>query len=350
MSSVPTAPLSCANPTCGKSPATQRCPTCRDLGVPESLCHFCSKECFQGTWEEHKKVHRHFKELALSTLMSSCPWRSRFEGYRFTGPLRAFLVTPQVRVPEGLACPDYSGDGRPRSELLERGKQFNIAEWTRAEDLRNLRRAGAIAREVTDIAAGMVRPGVTGDEIDKAVFAACVERGAYPSPLNYRGFPKSVCISVNEVICHGIPDTRPLQDGDIVNLDVTVYYKGFHADMNETYTVGVVDAAGRKLVKCAYDCLAAAMALCKPGVFYRDLGAAISRIAESQGFSVVRNYTGHGVGALFHTSPNIPHYKGNRAQGVMKVGHVFTIEPVRNCAQYLEGIFIPPPLFFITTY
>lgn len=279
-------------------------------------------------------MHRHFKELALSTLMSSCPWRSRFEGYRFTGPLRAFLVTPQMKVPEGLACPDYSGDGRPRSELLERGKQFNIAEWTRAEDVKNLRRAGAIAREVTDIAAGLVRPGVTGDEIDKAVFAACVERGAYPSPLNYRGFPKSVCISVNEVICHGIPDTRPLQDGDIVNLDVTVYYKGFHADMNETYTVGQVDAAGRKLVKCAYDCLAAAMALCKPGVFYRDLGAAISRIADAQGFSVVRNYTGHGVGALFHTSPNIPHYKGNRAQGVMKVGHVFTIEPVSSSKNY----------------
>jgi methionyl aminopeptidase len=135
-------------------------------------------------------------------------------------------------------------------------------------------------------------------------------------------------VSVNEVICHGIPDARPLQDGDIVNLDVTVYYKGFHSDMNETYLVGKVDEAGRKLVRCAYECLRAAVAMCKPGVFYRDLGDVISRIAKEAGFSVVKNYTGHGTGALFHTNPNIPHYAKNKAQGVMEVGHVFTIEPV----------------------
>jgi len=241
-------------------------------------------------------------------------------------------VTPQVRVVEGIKCPDYSEDGIARGEREDRGRK--IMEWTSLEDLKNLRRAGAIAREVTDIAAKLVRPGVTGDEIDKAVHAACMERGVYPSPLNYNGFPKSVCVSVNEVICHGIPDARPLVDGDIVNLDVTVYYNGFHADMNETYFVGGVDERGRKLVRCAYDCLAAAVALCKPGMFYRDLGTAISRIAEAEDFSVVREYTGHGVGALFHTSPNIPHYHKNKAQGVMKVGHVFTIEPVRRVALF----------------
>jgi methionyl aminopeptidase len=136
-------------------------------------------------------------------------------------------------------------------------------------------------------------------------------------------------VSVNEVICHGIPDARPLVDGDIVNLDVTVYYKGFHSDMNETYYVGSVDAAGRRLVACAYECLRAAIAMCKPGVFYCDLGDTITRIAKEAGFTVVKNYTGHGTGALFHTSPNIPHYAKNKAQGRMEVGHVFTIEPVR---------------------
>ena len=136
-------------------------------------------------------------------------------------------------------------------------------------------------------------------------------------------------MSVNEVICHGIPDARPLVDGDIVNLDVTVYYKGFHSDMNETYLVGGVDATGQRLLRCAYECLRSAIAMCKPGVFYRDLGDTISRIAKEEGFSVVKNYTGHGTGALFHTSPNIPHYAKNKAQGVMEVGHVFTIEPVR---------------------
>ncbi len=144
------------------------------------------------------------------------------------------------------------------------------------------------------------------------------------------------CVSVNEVICHGIPDSRPIADGDIVNLDVTVYYKGFHSDMNETYLVGAVDAAGIKLVRVAYECLAAAIAMCKPGVFYRDLGTVITKVAHAAGFSVVKNYTGHGVGSLFHTAPNVPHYAKNKAQGIMRVGHVFTIEPVSVCSCALE--------------
>jgi methionyl aminopeptidase len=358
------------------------------------VSHFCSKQCFQAAWPEHKEVHRRFKELVAASQMHECPWRSKFAGHDFTGALRPAPVSAQLRGVTGVGKPDYADDpeGRPFSELAERGRKFNIAKWTKPEDVAAMRRAGEIAREVTDLAARAIRPGVTGDQLDKIVHAACIERGVYPSPLNYSGFPKSVCVgrgrgcacapcrrllwpaldhpptpplvpcrprpphppplfcrcvSVNEVICHGIPDARPLVDGDIVNLDVTVYYKGFHSDMNETYYVGSVDAGGRRLVACAYECLRAAIAMCKPGVFYCDLGDTITRIAKEAGFTVVKNYTGHGTGALFHTSPNIPHYAKNKAQGRMEVGHVFTIEPVRWRAGWRAGVagsaHAPPP-------
>jgi len=242
-----------------------------------------------------------------------------FDGFRFTGKLRPGVVTPQVRVPAGIPKPDYADTGIPRSELAERGSNV-IPVWT-GKDVEKARRAGRLGREVLDVAAAALRPGITGDELDKIVHAACLERGVYPSPLNYHGFPKSFCISVNEVICHGIPDTRPVADGDIVNLDISIFTdEGFHADLNETYCVGAVDEAGRRLVKCAYECLAVAVAVCKPGVMYRDLGTLITRKAGEYGFSVVRSFCGHGVGKLFHTSPNVPHYAKNKAVGIMKPG------------------------------
>ena len=135
---------------------------------------------------------------------------------------------------------------------------------------------------------------------------------------------------MNEVICHGIPDFRPLQDGDIVNVDVSVYFDGYHADLNETYLVGNVDEKGRKLVNTTRECLQKAIQACKPGVQYRDLGDIIEKHAKANGLSVVRTYCGHGVHRLFHCAPNIPHYAKNKAIGTMKVGHVFTIEPMIN--------------------
>merc|ERR1711972_5995 len=142
-------------------------------------------------------------------------------------------------------------------------------------DLATMREACRLGREVLDIAARFMRAGVTGDEIDRIVWQACVDRKVYPSPLNYFGFPKSVCVSPNEVICHGIPDCRPLQEGDIVNLDVSVYYRGFHADLNETFFIGKCDEDSHNLVRTAYNALRAASEMIRPGALYRDVGGFI---------------------------------------------------------------------------
>ncbi|ERM98865.1 hypothetical protein AMTR_s00643p00010250, partial [Amborella trichopoda] len=136
--------------------------------------------------------------------------------------------------------------------------------------------------------------------------------------------------SINEVICHGIPDARRLEDGDIVNVDVTVYYNGVHGDLNETYIVGKTDEASQQLIQCTYECLEKAISIVKPGVRFREIGEVINRHALMSGFSVVKSYCGHGIGELFHCAPNIPHYGKNKAVGVMKAGQIFTIEPMIN--------------------
>lgn len=134
---------------------------------------------------------------------------------------------------------------------------------------------------------------------------------------------------------HGIPDFREVQDGDIVNIDVTTYSRGgYHGDLNETFMVGNVDAEGKHLVQTAFDCLSSALAMVKPGTLYRDLGSTIHRVAQANKCSVVRTYCGHGIGSLFHTAPNVPHYHKNKAKGVMKEGHVFTVEPMINLGTY----------------
>ena len=139
---------------------------------------------------------------------------------------------------------------------------------------------------------------------------------------------------VNEVICHGIPDQRPLRDGDIVNVDVTAFFEGAHGDLNETFLVGAVDEEGRKLVAAAYGSLMEAIAMVKPGAAFRDLGSAIEPYCKARGFSVVKSYCGHGIGTDFHSEPSIPHYARNKAAGVMAAGQVFTIEPMVNAGTY----------------
>jgi len=193
-----------------------------------------------------------------------------------------------------------------------------------------MREACAIAREVLDIAGAAVAPGVTTDEIDAIVHAETLKRGAYPSPLNFRGFPKSVCTSVNEVVCHGIPDDTVLRDGDIVNVDVTCYIGGVHGDLSETFAVGTVDTAGRRLVKATHDALQAAIAICKPGVPYKAIGAAIDEVIAPTGLAIPRGFVGHGIGHAFHMAPNVVHHTNEDRNGVMAVGHTFTIKPIVN--------------------
>merc|ERR1712032_348746 len=194
-----------------------------------------------------------------------------------------------------------------------------------------IRAACSLGRRCLDACGAAVAPGVSTDELDRICHETCVLGGGYPSPLNYMGFPKSVCTSVNEVICHGIPDARPLVLGDIVNVDVSCFQRGFHGDLNETYLVGGpegCDATSQDLVRECHTSLCKAIALCKPGARFRDIGDVISKHCVANDFGVVRTYCGHGIGEHFHCAPSIPHYAKNKAIGNMKPGMTFTIEPM----------------------
>jgi len=314
---------------CSK-PSTMRCPTCIKLKIAAEG-FFCSKECFRKAWPTHKAKHKAAK--AKSKNKGNL---AKFRGYTFTGSLRPALVTPHTPVLGHIKKPDYADNGIPESE--ERASRRSRAEVYDKATIAKMRRVGKLGREVLDIAGKAIKVGISTDDIDQVVFKACMDRGCYPSPLNYRGFPKSVCTSVNEVICHAIPDKRPLKDGDILNLDITVYKEGVHADLNETFFVGNVSEDSVRLVETAFECLKAGLETVMPGAMYRDVGVAISKVAARSNMSVVRSYCGHGIGELFHTAPNIPHYRKNKAVGRMKAGHIFTIEPMINLGSFRDTL------------
>ncbi|KAM4881113.1 methionine aminopeptidase 1-like [Thomomys bottae] len=306
--------------------------TCIKLGIQGS--YFCSQECFKGSWATHKLLHKKAKPEKAKREVSSWtvegdintgPWT----GYRYTGKLRPhYPLMPTRPVPSYIQRPDYADHPLGMSESEQALKGTSQIKLISSEDIEGMRLICRLAREVLDIAAGMIKPGVTTEEIDHAVHLACIARNCYPFPLNYYNFPKSCCTSVNEVICHGIPDRQPLQEGDIVNVDITLYPSGYHGDLNETFFVRDVDGRSTKLVQMMYECLMQAIDAVKPGVQYRELGNLIQKHAQASGFSVVRSYCGHEIHKLFHTAPNVPHYAKNKADGVMKSGYVFTIEPM----------------------
>uniref|UniRef100_K1RFW3 Methionine aminopeptidase n=1 Tax=Magallana gigas TaxID=29159 RepID=K1RFW3_MAGGI len=157
--------------------------------------------------------------------------------------------------------------------------------------------------------------GVTTDEIDEFVHQMCIDNGAYPSPLMYNHFPKSICTSVNNVACHGIPDLRPLEDGDIINVDITIYKNGVHGDVSKTYLIGAVDEKGRQLVEVTEKCLYAGIAQCRPGQKFLAIGTAIRDLAKANGFSVIPAFCGHGIGHEFHTPPDIVHIQPILSEG-----------------------------------
>ncbi|KAJ6596860.1 peptidase M24, structural domain-containing protein [Mycena vulgaris] len=324
---------SCQSSACpnGNPPSRLECPTCNKLGIRGSF--FCGQECFKSGCEslaELRKTHKIIHNLAKHDPAANTDGTyNPFPSYNFTGPMRpAYPLSSKRQIPEHIQLPDYVTDGIPKSEMRAAGQPIHILN---AEEIEKMRTVCRMSREILDLAAAAVRPGITTDEIDELVHTATIERNAYPSPLNYRNFPKSVCTSINEVICHGIPDQRKLKEGDIINLDISVYYQGFHGDVNATYPVGKIDEESAKLIRTSRECLDKAIELCKPGALFRDLGKIIEPHARSNGCSPVRTYTGHGIHRLFHASaPNIPHYAKNKAVGTMKPGMVFTIEPMIN--------------------
>jgi methionyl aminopeptidase len=222
-------------------------------------------------------------------------------------------------VPAHIPRPDYATSGKPRAQ----GRDVKTPE-----ELERLRRACRAAARVLRIAGEAVRVGITTDALDELAHEETIRLGGYPSPLNYRGFPKSLCTSVNEVICHGIPDSRPLEDGDIVNLDVTVYLDGMHGDCSATFLIGEVDPDGRRLVEVARECLARGIAAVAPGRPISDIGKAIESHASRHGCGVVRAYCGHGIGESFHTALQIAHHYDPGLKKAMQPGLTFTIEPM----------------------
>ncbi|KAK5745314.1 Methionine aminopeptidase 1 [Elasticomyces elasticus] len=334
----------CDGEDCSNDAGALQCPTCQKLGKE---AYFCGQDCFKRNWSTHKLAHKAQNSM-LANLNLTHPkvvsypdadgHFNPFPSYPFTGSLRpVYPLSPRRTVPDSVRKPDYAGNGIPVSEQKFVGRRkISILTKDEQESMRKVCRMG---REVLDIAAREVKPGVTTDHIDKVVHEACMERNAYPSPLNYCHFPKSVCTSPNEVICHGIPDHRPLVDGDILNIDISVYHGGFHSDLNETYYVGPTASQNPenvRVVEAARDCLDAAIALVKPGALFRDYGGVIEATAKERGCSVIKTYCGHGVNQLFHCAPNIPHYAKNKAVGEAKPGMCFTIEPMIALGSYKD--------------
>jgi methionyl aminopeptidase len=229
-------------------------------------------------------------------------------------------VSPMRPVPDGIERPDYAATGVPQRTSEPMVKSPEVIE--------RMRVAGRLAKEILDELASAIAPGVTTEKLDEISHEAHMRRGVYPSPLNYRSFPKSVCTSVNEVICHGIPDDRELRDGDIVNVDVTVYTQGVHGDTDATYPVGEVDPRSARLLRVTKECLDLAIAEVRPGAPINAIGRAIETHAHAHGFSVVRAFVGHGVGEVFHSAPQVPHAYEPAATLTLEPGMTFTIEPM----------------------
>jgi methionyl aminopeptidase len=236
-------------------------------------------------------------------------------------------VIPRV-VPPHIVRPPYAQGAAGAGKGKEKEGELEVEDprvVLGSVDEVRLRAAAALARDVRELAGSLVKPGVTTLALDAAVHEAVVRAGAYPSPLHYAGFPRSCCTSVNNVIVHGIPDDRPLEDGDIVNVDVTVYRDGFHGDTSATFLVGAVDTPGRELVQVTHTLLDAGIAACAPGRPFTAIARAIAAALPAQ-YSISSQFTGHGIGRAFHRAPWIIHTP-NEEPGVMRPGDCFTIEP-----------------------
>ena len=232
-------------------------------------------------------------------------------------------VGPRRSVPVAIPRPEYVDRPAPA--------RFTGSEVKDAETIEKMRVAGRVAARALQATGAAIAPGVTTDELDRIGHEFLLDHHAYPSTLGYRGFPKSLCTSVNEVICHGIPDSRPLEEGDIVNVDITAYLGGVHGDTNATFLVGDVDEKSRKLVERTREAMMRGIKAAAPGRQINVIGRVIASYAKRFGYGVVKDYTGHGIGSAFHSGLVIPHYDAAPAYAtVIEPGMTFTVEPMLN--------------------
>lgn len=245
-------------------------------------------------------------------------------------PIKPHRVTPERAVPAAIPRPHYVGRRAP--------EPYRGSDVQTPEVIEKIRVAGRIAAQAMHEAAKAIAPGVTTDELDRIGHEFMCDHGAYPSALGYRGFPKSICTSVNEVICHGIPDSRPLEEGDLVKIDVTAFKDGVHGDNCGTFFCGEVDQASRDLATRTQEALDRAIKAVRPGRQINVIGRVIEAYAKRFGYGVVRDYTGHGVHSAFHSGLVIPHYDSPAFDTVMEVGMTFTIEPMLTLGDYRSHV------------
>ena len=254
-------------------------------------------------------------------------------------PIEARRVSPRRAVPDNILLPPYARSGGS-------GPTPHSGQPSDSATIDAMRAAGSAARRVLRSVAAQIAPGVTTDYLDEVCHEACIAEGGYPSPLGYPGpdsedpppFPKSLCTSVNEIICHGIPDDRPLRDGDIVNCDVTIYVGGVHGDHSETFLVGEVDEDSRRLVEATREAMYRGIAAVRPGARVSDIGRAIEAHADAAGYGVVREFVGHGIAHVFHGPPSILHYYDRAARTELVEGWTFTVEPMITLGQRRGGV------------
>jgi methionyl aminopeptidase len=243
------------------------------------------------------------------------------------GHLVAGVVSPARSVPNDIVRPEYVGKAGPGP--------FTGSDVYPPEAVERIRESGRIAAGAVEAVGAAIRPGITTDALDGIAHEYMVSRGAYPSTLGYRGFPKSCCTSINEVICHGIPDDTVVEDGDIVNIDITAYKNGVHGDLNKTFVVGEASRDAVDLVERTREAMNRGIKAVAPGRQINVIGRAIESYAKRFGYGVVRDFTGHGVGAAFHSGLIVPHYDAApRFDDIIEVGMVFTIEPMLTLGGY----------------
>jgi methionyl aminopeptidase len=237
-------------------------------------------------------------------------------------PIAPAVISPRRAVPDSIVRPEYVDQPAPAP--------YTGSEVKDEETIAKIRVAARLAAQARELVGSHVAPGVTTDELDRIGHEFLCDHGAYPSTLGYKGFPKSLCASVNEVICHGIPDSRVIEDGDIVNIDITAYLDGVHGDTNATFLAGDVDEETRLLVERTKAALDRGIKAVAPGRRVSVIGRVIEAYAKRFGYGVVREFTGHGIGTSFHSGLVIPHFDDPRFDDMIEAGMTFTIEPMLN--------------------